>query len=53
MHFVKKTSDQVLQQPFNTRWKIDNTQIIVLKEILIKVLHKRKSLDFSSFWLRL
>lgn len=47
VHFVrKKTSDQVLQQHFNKRLKIDNTDITVLKEIPIRILRKRKEFGF-------
>lgn len=35
MHFVrKKTKDHVLPQNFNSRLKVDNTDIIALKKFL-------------------
>lgn len=44
MHFVrKKTRDQVLQNNFNSRLKIDNTYtVIFLKKLSIRILLKRK-----------
>lgn len=43
VHFVrKKTRDQILKQYFNTRLKMDNMDTIVLKEIPIIILCKRK-----------
>lgn len=49
VHFVrKKTRDQVLQQDFNTRLKMDNTDIIVLKGVPIRILCKRKECTFLT-----
>lgn len=39
----KKIRDKVLQQHFETRLKIDNIDVIVLKEIPQQTPHKRKS----------
>lgn len=44
--FGKKIRHQVLQQHFTTRFKINNVDVILLKEIPIDILHKQKSIIF-------